>query len=119
MLTRSPWIWKKSCTRSWATFLAEGNLGRGMKWVALENLSTTVRIVVLGSDGGSPVTKSSDIWDGDEKQEVAEGGQPELAAESCSATKAGTSGTIVDHQKRCRRKARVRREPGWQVSLEE
>jgi hypothetical protein len=25
---------------SWAVSLAEGNLGRGMKWVALENLST-------------------------------------------------------------------------------
>jgi hypothetical protein len=37
--------------------------GRGIKWVALENLSTTVRIVVLPSDGGSPVTKSRDIWD--------------------------------------------------------
>jgi hypothetical protein len=33
-----------------------------MKWAALENLFTTVRIVVLPSDGGSPVTKSREIW---------------------------------------------------------
>lgn len=45
---------------------------------------------------------------------MTEGGQKELAVESCSehaATKADMSGTIVGHQKRCRRKARVRRDP--------
>jgi hypothetical protein len=48
---------------SWAVSLSEGNLGRGMKWAALENLSTTEWIVVLPSDGRRPVTKSRDIWD--------------------------------------------------------
>ena len=47
----------------WAISLVESNLGRGMKWAAFENLSTTVRMVVLPSDGGSPVTKSREIWD--------------------------------------------------------
>jgi hypothetical protein len=32
---------------SWAVSLAEGSLGRGMKWMALVHLSTTVRIVLL------------------------------------------------------------------------
>ena len=49
---------------------------------------------------------------------VAAVGQKELAVESCSehtlhvATKAETLGTIVGHQKRCRRKTSVRRDPG-------
>lgn len=34
-------------------------------------------------------------------------------------TNAATSGTIIGHQKHCRMKARVRRDPGWQASLEE
>jgi hypothetical protein len=46
-------------TLSWAISLADDNLGRGIKWEA--NLSTTVRIVALQSDGGSPATKSWDI----------------------------------------------------------
>ena len=54
----------KTCwTISWAVSLAEGSLGRGMKWTDLENRSTTVRIVVLLSDRGRPVIKSSDTWD--------------------------------------------------------
>jgi hypothetical protein len=48
---------------SWAVSLTEGNLGRGIKWAALENLSTPVRIVVLPSDGRKPLTKSRDIWE--------------------------------------------------------
>jgi hypothetical protein len=51
------------CTMGWAISFAEGTLGSGMKWVALENLFTTVRIVVLPPDGGRPVMKSRDIWD--------------------------------------------------------
>lgn len=35
-----------------------------MKWAALENRSTTVRMTVLPSDGGSPVTKSRDMRPG-------------------------------------------------------
>jgi hypothetical protein len=54
-------------------------LGRGIKWLALEKLSTTVRIVVLPSDLGRPVTKSRGIW---EEQGVVEEGRPKLAADS-------------------------------------
>jgi hypothetical protein len=36
----------------WAVSLAEDSLGREMKWVALENLSTTMKIVVLASEKG-------------------------------------------------------------------
>ena len=73
------------CIINLAVSLAEGNLGREMNCAALENLSRTVRMVVSPSDGGRPVTKS---WiygiGGGEEQGVVEGGQPELAAESCS-----------------------------------
>jgi hypothetical protein len=56
MSTGSPWIRKTCCSMSLAVTLADGSLGRGIKWVALENRSTTVRMVVLPSDGGRPVT---------------------------------------------------------------
>ncbi len=42
---------------------AEGSLGRGTKWPALEKRSVIVTIVVLPREGGSPVTKSRAIWD--------------------------------------------------------
>lgn len=42
---------------------AEGSLGRGTHWTILEKLSTMVRIVVILSKGGSPVTKSRALWD--------------------------------------------------------
>ena len=48
-----------------AVSLAEGSLGRGMMWAALETQSTTVRMAVLPSDGGRPVTKSREMWDQD------------------------------------------------------
>ena len=63
MSTGSLWIRKTCCTISWAVSLPEGSLGRGMNWAALENQSTTVRMAVMPSDGGNPVTKSRDIWD--------------------------------------------------------
>ena len=43
--------------------LAEGSPGRAKKWAAFENLSTTVRMVVLPLDGERLVTKSSAKWD--------------------------------------------------------
>jgi hypothetical protein len=54
MSTGSPWIQKRCCNMSWAVSLAEGSLGRGMKWVALENWSIAVRTAVFPSDGGDP-----------------------------------------------------------------
>ncbi len=47
--------WSKTIV---AVSLAEGNLGRGIKWVAFENLSTTVRTTVLPLVRGKPVTKA-------------------------------------------------------------
>lgn len=41
--------------------LADGSLGKAMQLVILENLSTSVRTVVLLWETGSPVTKSSEI----------------------------------------------------------
>jgi hypothetical protein len=47
-----------------------------MKWAALENRSTTARMTVLLSDGGSPeIYETRD----DEGLVVAEGGQKDLA----------------------------------------
>ena len=43
--------------------LAEGNLGIGIKCTILENLSTTVKTVVLPSEDGNPVTKSKEMSD--------------------------------------------------------
>lgn len=43
--------------------IAEGNFGKAMKWAALENRSTTTRIVVSLWDGGNPVIKSTNRWD--------------------------------------------------------
>ena len=45
-------------TRRSAVSLEEGSLGRAMKWAALGKRSITVRMVVLPSDVGRPVTKS-------------------------------------------------------------
>lgn len=43
--------------------LEEGNLGKGMKGVPIENLSTMVKTTVLPCEGVSAVTKSSAMWD--------------------------------------------------------
>ena len=73
-----------------------------MKWAVLVNLSTTVRIVVLPSDGWRPVTKSRDIW----IRAVRNGKRLEeedivlfWAHTMQAATNAETSGTKVGHQK--------------------
>lgn len=46
-----------------AVSLTESNFGRGIKRDILENLSTTVKTVVIASDGGKPLTKSSKMSD--------------------------------------------------------
>ena len=48
-------------TQQIASLHHRGKLGRGMKWTALENLSTMVSMTVLPS-GGRPVTKSTPMW---------------------------------------------------------
>lgn len=51
---------RKTClTRNSPFSAAEGSLERGMKCTALENQSTTVRMMEGPPDGGSPVTKST------------------------------------------------------------
>ena len=62
-------------------FLAVGNLGNGIYWGVLQNLSTTVWITVLPSEDGRPVTKSTDTWDQDDEEPVVdEEGRRELVA---------------------------------------
>ncbi len=56
--TRKTWFITNS-----AVSLAVGSLGWGINRTALENLSTTTRIVVLPCDSGSPVIKSMERWD--------------------------------------------------------
>ncbi len=59
----SPWILKTWSTISCAVSWADGNLGSGIKWAALENRSTTVKTTVFPADGGRPVTKSRAMCD--------------------------------------------------------
>lgn len=47
------------CTRRLAVSRADGSLGRGLKCTDLENQSIIVRIVMLPSEGGSPMRKST------------------------------------------------------------
>ena len=107
--------------------LEEGSLGRAMKCTALEKRSITVRMVVLPSDGGKPVTKSRAMWDQGRLgmgrgRRRPERGRIEVlfwAQVAHGAIKERTSASIVDHQNRRRMKSNVRVIPGWQVSLEE
>lgn len=46
-----------------AVSLALGNLGMGMKWIILENISTTVSTMVVPSEWGSPAMKSKVMSD--------------------------------------------------------
>lgn len=57
MSEQLPWRWKMCWTSRSAVSLAEGSLGRAMKWADLENQSTIVRMEVLFWEGGSPVMK--------------------------------------------------------------
>ncbi len=58
----NPWILKTFCMRSSSVWLAVGILEAGIRWHALENLSTT-SITVLPWELGRPQTKSMDMWD--------------------------------------------------------
>lgn len=50
-------------TKTSAASLAVGNLARETKWAILENLSTTVNIIVMPWDTGKPVKKFSEMLD--------------------------------------------------------
>ena len=54
----NPWTLNTSLTRISDVSVAEGSLERGTKWANLLNLSTMVRITVLPTEEGNPVTKS-------------------------------------------------------------
>ena len=113
-------------TSNSAVSLAEGNLGKGMKWAALEKRSTTVQMQPLPSDSGSPVTKSIAIWDqgrcgtGSGLKRPAGDLLTVLFLEQLSqaATKAWMSSLMDGHQKRCPISAWVWVAPGWQAILE-
>ncbi len=107
--------------------LADGNLGRGMKWAAFENRSTTVKTTVFPLEAGRPVTKSSEMWDqgldgtdsgwrspAEGRLEVLETAQTEQAK-----TKHRMSRAIDGHQNRCLIRNVVRLTPGWQATLEQ
>ena len=98
-----------------------------MKCAALEKRLITVRMVVLPSDVGRPVTKSRVMCDqgrlgmGRGRSRLERGWVEVLfRAQVAHATiKEWTSASIVDHQNRRRMQSNVRVIPGWQVSLEE
>lgn len=56
------WETGGKCVRLQVSF-AECTLERGTKGNNLENLSTVLKTTMLPLDGGSPVTKSMDMWD--------------------------------------------------------
>ena len=98
-----------------------------MKCAVLEKRSIKVRMVVLPSDMGRPVTKSRVMCDQGRLgmgrgRSRPEWGRVEVlfrAQVAHAAIKERTSASIVDHQNRQRMKSNVRVIPGWQVSLEE
>ena len=98
-----------------------------MKYAAFEKRSITVRMVVLPSDGGRPVTKSRAMCDQGQLgmgrgHSRPERGRVEVlfrAQIAHTAIKERMSASIVDHQNPRRMKSNVRVIPGWQVSLEE
>ena len=115
---------KTWCNKTSAVSLADGGLGKAIKCVILENLSTTVRTVVLPLDSGSPVTKSTEMSD-QGRLGVGSGlsrpiwGLEEvlfLAQMVQAATYSLTSLSIDVHQNRCLMKYMVLLTPGWQVS---
>ena len=69
---------QKTClTRRSAVSLEEGSLGRATKWAALEKQSITVRMVVLPSDVGRPVTKlRASCTSRDKRTDVLDHGGP-------------------------------------------
>ncbi len=125
--TGKPWMRKTWSKTIVAVSLAEGNLGRGIKWVAFENLSTTVRTTVLPSERGKPVTKSIAMCDQgregtDSGWSSPAGGRlaPLPAAQMGQAdTNRRASLTMDGHQNRCLISLWVRVAPGWQARLEE
>ncbi len=122
-----PWMRKTWSMTATAVSLADGNLGRGMKWAAFENRSTMVKTTVFLLEGGRPVTKSSEMWDqgldgtdsgwrspAEGRLEVLEMAQTEQAKTNHRISRA-----IHGHQNRCLIRNMVRLTPGWQATLEQ
>ncbi len=122
-----PWMRKTWSTTVAAVSLAEGNLGKGIKWAAFENRSTTVKTTVLPREGGRAVTKSSAIWDQglegtDSGWSNPSGGRLEVlprAQTEQAKTNSRISRAMARHQNRCLTKNMVRPIPGWQATLEQ
>ncbi len=114
------------CRTASAVSLAEGNLGMATKWTILENLLTIVRMVVLPSERGSPVTKSREMSDQGRLGTGRGWSNPwgsfwevlQQDQTGQAATKSWMS-LISGHQKHWPTKNWVRRAPGWQARWEE
>ncbi len=110
-----------------AVSLAEGNLGKGMKWAAFKNRSTTVKMTVLPWEGGRAVTKSSAMWDQglegtDSGWSNSSGGRLEVlprAQSEQAKTKSQMLRAMERHQNRCLTRKPVRFTPGWQATFEQ
>ncbi len=122
-----PWMRKTWSTTVAAVSLAEGNLGKGIKWAAFENRSTTVKTTILPREGGRAVTKSSAIWDQglegtDSGWSNPSGGRLEVlprAQTEQAKTNSRISRAMARHQNRCLIRNMVRPIPGWQATLEQ
>lgn len=58
-----PWRWYTWWMRTDAVSMAEGNVGRRTKWTDLANQTMMVKVTVVLSEGGWPVTKSRAMRD--------------------------------------------------------
>ena len=123
MSWRIPWS-RNTCT--FAVSRAEGSFESGTKCTALEKRSTIVSTTVLPSEGGRPVTKSTAMCDhgrcgtgrGRRRPAGARCDDLPRAQMEQAATKPLVSSAMEDHQNRCRRRERQRRNPGWQTTLD-
>ena len=94
--------------------LEDGSLGRGMILTDLENLSIIVRMTVLPFEGVGPVTKSRAMCDQGRVGTGRGQSSPDagLVEVLFLAQTEQVALSIVVHQKRLWRKARVRFTPG-------
>ena len=115
------------CNITSAVSLAVGSLGSGMSWAVLENRSITVRMTVLLSEGGRPVTKSNEMWDQGRRGTGRRQSRPEGAwcVLLCwqqtwqAAMNSLVSSPMVPTRSVAGSRAKVRLTPGWHARREE
>ena len=120
MLAGMPCMRKSGDTMSSAVSFPEGSPGSATKWAVFENRSIMVSMVVLPLDGGRPVTKSREMLDHGRLGIGSGRSSPDRglldvmlrAQVAHAAAKARVSRSMVGHQNRWHRKARVRVIPG-------